>query len=536
MHLTFRDCALAAAIVLTSACGSVVVESGSSGSGDEPSGSGPCPAAAEEACYSGPAGTEQVGACGAGVRHCAADGDSWSSCIGEVVPTAEVCSTAADESCDGAGECSGNGLWARDLEGEEVTGSGAAVAADRWGNVLVTGYFDGAFEVSGLSLASDVGAAFVMKLDPAGKGLWARQTQGAAYGSAVGADADGNVIVAGSFHDGIDLGAGPLQSAGASDLFVAKYDPSGELLWSRQYGGPGHQWPEDMAVDAQGNVVLIGGLHDGADFGDGYAPAAGETDFFVLKLDPSGKRLWSRQLGTTGYDYGLGIAVGSGGALALTGSFEGTLDLGGGALVPAGSDDVFVAWLSPDGAHVWSQRHGGGGHDLGKAIAVGPSDTVVVAGLSTGLIDLGTGPLSGGGDYDAFVAWYAKDGECLGAHVFGAPGAMAEALGVAADSAGNVVVAGMVTGTVSFGGAALTTVSSDWTHDLFVVKLDPAGQHVHSHLFGDEQQQLTAAVEVDATGSALVTGSFSGSIDFGTGPLPAPEAGTGDLFIAKLMP
>ena len=542
--MDIRACALrgglSAVVLLASlcaACGVVVLERDGSGGGDDAPPSGPCPASEQEACYSGPAETEVVGACAAGVRYCAEDGASWSACIGEVVPRTEVCFTPQDESCDGVAECTGALVWARDLVKEDAEGTAAGVAVDPWGDVLVAGAFRGALEVAGLTLHSDDFAAFVLKIDAAGNGLWARQSNGPARGAAIAADANGDVLVAGAFHGSIDLGDGPLVPAGPQDVFLAKYDRDGGLLWSRGFGGKGHQWPEDMAVDAWGNALIIGGLHDGADFGDGYEPSVGETDVFVLKIGPAGERVYSKHFGSSGYDHGLGIAASESGAAVITGSFAGAMDMGGGPLVTAGSDDVFLAWLSPKGEHVWSRRIGGGGFDLGKGIALDPLGVIAVAGLSTGTVDFGGGPVAGGGVYDAFVAFYSSDGEPQGARVFGAPGATAEALDVAADGASQFVVTGHMSGTVSFGGAPLTSAAADGSAtDVFVMKIGQGGLHAYSHVFGDGKQQLAWAIATDQVGSAVVAGSFRGAIDFGGGPLGAPGSGASDLFVAKLMP
>ena len=82
------------------------------------------------------------------------------------------------------------------------------------------------------------------------------------------------------------------------------------------------------------------------------------------------------------------------------------MDLGKGPLVSAGSDDIFVARLFPEGGTSWNHRFGGGKFDLAKGIAVTQSDIVIVAGLSSGAVDFGGGPISAGGSFDAFIAWF----------------------------------------------------------------------------------------------------------------------------------
>lgn len=528
-------------LFLAAACGSVVVDSPSETdvtSPDPEPEPESCPPGAQEPCYSGPDGTLDIGVCHAGVRVCPSSGGAWTECVGEVVPSTEVCSTFADESCDGVTACEEQGLWARDMESAEGSARANDVAVDRWGNVLVTGQFEHHVDLAGLSLDGEPGGAFVFKLNSSGEGLWAWQASGAEYGLAIGADADGNVLVAGSFSGTAEIGGEELVSDGPVDLFFAKLDPEGKLLWARKLGGPGYQWPEAMAVDAGGNMLVIGGLHDGADLGDGYLPSFGETDFFVVKYGPDGVRQWSRQFGAAGYDHGLGIAALDDGSMVITGSFDGTLALGGAPLVTAGSVDVFLARLSTNGDHVWSRRFGGGGADLGKGVAVGPTGIVVVAGLISGSVDLGTGPVSAGGSYDLFTAWYGSDGEALGARVGGGPGATVEALDVAVDGAQQAVVTGLMTGTATFDGTPL--VSSDTspgaTTDVLVARYAPVGDLVHARVFGDAEKQSVTGVAVDAAGNVILAGSFSGTIDFGTGPLSAPPSPASDLFVAKLSP
>src|SRR5690606_28675629 len=98
------------------------------------------------------------------------------------------------------------------------------------------------------------------------------------------------------------------------------------------------------------------------------------------------------------------------------------------------------------------------------------------------------------------------------------------------DSAGNVIVAGTFAGTADFGGGALTSASL--SDDVFVAKLDPAGNHLWSRRFGDAFADEGWRVAVDVNDNVVVTGHFQGSIDFGGGSLVSQ--GGFDVFVAKL--
>ena len=74
---------------------------------------------------------------------------------------------------------------------------------------------------------------------------------------AIAADAEGDVIVTGHAVGPTDFGAGEEPAISAHDFFVAKYDPTGALVWVRRFGEPGVE-PTDVAVDGHDNIVVVG--------------------------------------------------------------------------------------------------------------------------------------------------------------------------------------------------------------------------------------------------------------------------------------
>lgn len=90
-----RGCLLAGALFVASGCGPKVIGDPDAGPVEV------CVAGTNEACYSGPVGTQGVGPCVGGTRVCGSDGQ-WGPCTGEVVPAGEVCGNAVDDNCSGA--------------------------------------------------------------------------------------------------------------------------------------------------------------------------------------------------------------------------------------------------------------------------------------------------------------------------------------------------------------------------------------------------------------------------------------------------
>ena len=153
-------------------------------------------------------------------------------------------------------------------------------------------------------------------------------------GNAVITDPAGNVYLTGSFKGTVDFDPGAgitnLTSAGAEDIFVAKYAPTGVLLWAKRLGGAGIDTGVGIAVDGSGNVFTTGVFTGTADFDPGSATAnltsAGLSDVFVSKLTSTGALGWAERLGGGGIDAGSSIAVDGSGNVFTTGVFTGTAD------------------------------------------------------------------------------------------------------------------------------------------------------------------------------------------------------------------
>jgi hypothetical protein len=502
-----------------------------------------CTAGATTSCYDGPAGTEGVGICKAGTQTCAADGASWGPCIGEVVPQPANCASGMDLHCDGKVQaCKGTPLWAKRF-GDPNDQRAIGVASTAAGDAVVAGNFAGSLDFgNGIPLVSPSGAsAFVAQLDGASGGYrWANSFGGgAARGVAV--DAAGNVLVVGYFSGAADFGGGTVTSTGVRDAFVVELDPGGLYKWSRNFGAPGaFALGTGIALSATGDVLVTGYFQGAINFGGGGGPvtSAGAQDVFVAKLDgSSGGYLWAQHFGgpTDQAPQSGGIAVDSSGNVVVTGYFLGSTDFGGGPLASTGASDVFVVKLNASGAHLWSKHFGGSGSlSSGRSVAVDASGVLVAGGFS-GPLDFGGGPITASGSADAFLL---KLDAASGAHVWsqhfgaGPMSSITAASGVTVDVAGNLLVTGDFTGAVKFGGPPILSAG---VQDVFLAKLEPGGGDVWSERFGDPgSTQTSAGVATDASNNVLVAGYFSGSIDFGPGPLVS--MGAMDIFVAKFAP
>jgi PKD repeat protein len=301
-------------------------------------------------------------------------------------------------------------LWSKrfggPVVGAIVSESGADVAVDAAGNVVVTGSFEGTADFGGGPLTSaGQGDVFLAKYSPAGTHLWSRRFGGtfADEGKGLALDASGNVVLTGAFYGAVDFGGGLLAGAGY-DVVLAKYSAAGTHLWSERFGGALSDEGRGVAVDGAGNVLVTGAFQGAVDFGGGPLVSAGGSDGFVAKYSAAGTPLWSRRFGgTTNFDAGTAIAVDAGGNAVATGFFAGTADFGAGPLASTGSKDAFVARYSATGVPVWSRHVGGTGIDAANAVAIDGSGAATVGGLFFTAVDLGAGVLPSAGGADMFL-------------------------------------------------------------------------------------------------------------------------------------
>jgi hypothetical protein len=374
----------------------------------------------------------------------------------------------------------------------------------------------------------------VAKYTAAGAPVWSRRQGGTdtVIGQAVAVGPSGDVVVAGSFTGTADLGTGSLVSAGARDGFVAAYAATGAPLWSRRFGAANDDLAYGVAVDGSGNVLLTGTFRGTVDFGGGaLISTLGGYDSMVVKLAGSdGHHLWSRRFTNSGADIAYALALDAAGNPVVTGSFNGRLDFGCGQHVTVGGHDAFVAKLTgAAGACLWSRRFGGTDTDRGQAVAIDGAGDVVVTGFFTFTADFGTGPLTSTGGNDAFVVKLAG---ASGASVWArrfGGAGITYGLGVASAADGAVVVTGTYSGAVDFGTGVLASAGLE---DVFVAELDAAGTPLSSGRFGGADTDGGFAVALGAGGDALLTGFFQQTAAVSGGLLRS--AGAQDLFVLAL--
>ncbi len=351
---------------------------------------------------------------------------------------------------------------------------------------------------------------------------WARRLAGADddVAACTATDAGGNVYVGGRFTGSITIGTTTLTSQGANDAYLAKYSPTGTVLWARRAGGTGQDFLSGMAVDqATGEVVVTGGFSGTATFGTFSLTSQGDYDLFVAKYSATGTPVWVKQGAGIGADYGSAVDIDNAGSIYVTGEFVDGLSFDNGAATFFGDGiDGFMLSLTTSGALRWSNVMNSLGDVSGSGIAVTQANgTVYATGGFNGEVffDNAVSTLVSAGAADVYlVAHSAATGAFQWARRLGST-ADDGGNSVDVDAAGNAYVAGYFTGTVTVGTQTLTSVGG--TTDLLVAKYSAAGVAQWGRSGGGATGNDSGyEIVVSPAGTATVTGFLNGTSTFGT--------------------
>jgi hypothetical protein len=429
-----------------------------------------------------------------------------------------------------------NWQWGRSIEGSTY---GSSVSADTKGNVFVTGGFQSPTLVLGSITLINAGGGngyandiFIAKYKANGNVLWAKRVGGTGSdeGYAVSADASGNVFVTGWFKSpSITFGSTTLINTGDCNIFIAKYDSLGNVIWAKSVAGKFDRG-FSLSADPSGNIFLSGTImgkvstFDTITLPNGYA-----SNFFIAKYDANGNALWAKSVGVEDESYCEAVSSDAKGNVFVTGFYNRkTLSFGLTKLYNSDStglhSDIFIAKYGSDGSLIWAKNVGGTNYDAAYSISTDPSGDAFITGVfqSNSLV-FGSTTLNGGG---LFVAKYDANGNALWAK-----SAKGFGKAVSGDHFGNVYATGTFTSpSITFGSDTL--FSPVGSLDLmYIVKYDAIGNVLCASLLPSGGNYLHS-ISTDLVGNAYTSGVFQIN-PFIVGIDTLNHIGPQNIFVAK---
>jgi len=373
--------------------------------------------------------------------------------------------------------------------------------------------------------------------------LWAKKAGGVNGDrpQTIAVDVSGNIYMAGYFNSPtITFGATILTNMGVTNIFLVKYDASGNVIWAQSAGGTSNDIANSIAIDMAGNVYLSGNfISTSITFGSTIIyNNGGAADIFLVKFDANGNVIWAKTAGGVGYDVPYSIEVDLSDNIYMAGTYDATFTFGSTVLTWVGVNDLFILKYDANGNPLWAKSAGGVSDDDAMSVALDGSGNIFMTGyFKSNTITIGSHVLTNSNSNntsDIFLVKYDPNGNVLFAKSAG--GTLPdEALSVGVDSSGNSYITGWFeSSTMSFGSTFVTNSNSVGSFDSFLTKYDTNGNVQWAKSTGGLCMDEAYSVSVDATGNTFMAGWFMGNgiINFGSSVYLTNTVGN-NMFIAK---
>lgn len=443
--------------------------------------------------------------------------------------------------------------------------NGKSICVDTFGNTYTVGAFYSTIDadpgVGVYNLTSDSAATFdifVTKIDSSGNFIWAKRMGGKLndFGYSITVASSGNIYLTGSYRTTADFDPGSavynITAAGGTDMFVLKLNSSGDFIWVKSIGGVGSKGTVgySIAVDSIENVYTTGYYAATVDFDPGVGVVSvtsplGTDDIFISKLDSLGNFVFVKTMTAMGA-FGKSIEIDAAGNIISAGYFNGTPDFNPGPGVynltaHFGGFDSYILKLDANGNFIWAKSMGGASsYANAECISVDAFGNVFTIGYFYGTVDFNTGAgtlnLTAVG-YDVFISKLNSTGNFVWAKQIG--GNLYDiGNSIDVDKFGNIFITGQFEGTVDLDpGAGVVNFTSFGLGDIFVSKLDSAGNFLWAGSMGGSFSDNGVAIVIDSWDNIFTTGIFQATAEFdpGAGVFNLSQlASGGEVFVHKM--
>ena len=361
---------------------------------------------------------------------------------------------------------------------------------------------------------------------------WARPAagQGYDYGNYITTDDSGNVYVSGQYEYNCNFGTKTISTSGQHDIFIAKYNSAGTLIWVERAGGTDGDAGHGVGLDAMGNIYTTGEFEKTCRWSPTDSATVGGTsvnNIYISKHDNNGNLVWVRSVVSNGDGRGRGLVSDSAGNFYFTGSFARNAQFGNININYYGWADAFLAKYDKDGNALWVRKSGGSSDDKGKGVALDNFGNVFLCATFTNTANISGHFVSASGLYDSYIVKYDTSGNYIWSVKAGGNDTT-KMSAITTDNDGNVYVTGYFLNTTTFGTTTLTSLGS---YEFFIAKYDANGNFVWAKKGGGANEDFGQGISYDSRRNLIyATGQFDYMANFDG--IPVTSVGNRDIFIS----
>ena len=366
---------------------------------------------------------------------------------------------------------------------------GRKIALDSSGNIYVAGYYQNTVDFGGGNVTSNGSFdAFILKLNSSGTFQWVKSYGGSTgndLGRDVVVDSNDNAIMLGTFRGTVNFDSGDgggvvNYTSNDYDVFLIRLNSSGiwQSVWRTENTGSADA--RALAIDSNNITYLTGSFSGTVKFGNNTYTAANSNDLFIHKIDTynSTQNTYTSNIDTT--QKAKGIAVDSSGNIYATGTFQNTVNFGGGNITSSGKD-IYLLKLNSSLAFQWVKRfardNGAAGQAFGTAVAIDDDGNVYSVGQIGGNYNLGGQDVASGSNNDAYIVKHDSSGTFQWSKTFGGGSGMDaydKAQDIVIDSNDFIITVGQISGTTNFSTIGGNTIDFGSDAHNWVLKIKSA--------------------------------------------------------------
>lgn len=302
---------------------------------------------------------------------------------------------------------------------------------------------------------------------------------------------------------------------GNGDIYVAKYGPTGSLIWEKTFGGNYSDRAIDLAIGTDQNILVTGQFFGTVNFGSiTLTSSANSKDIFILKLDPTGNVLWARKEGGSLAENAYGITVDQQNNVILTGQFQGSATIGNNNFTSAidpntnqPSFDFFISKYDPSGNPLWSLNGSAEYEDRGLAVAVDNQNNIFFTGQFSKTLTFASNSYPNLGYNIGFLCKLNPAGQLQFFNQLKA--GMTNAYDLELNNDNEVVVTGDFLGNLNYYDAIGThVIQNSFDRHIFILKTSNNGNYQWNYTLGSNNEVSARSVSMDPHKDIFVTGYF----------------------------
>lgn len=435
-------------------------------------------------------------------------------------------------------------IWAKEAADDTVFKTSNSTYVDNNGSCYITGAFSANKVWFGSDTLFNSGSPnqcfFLVKYSNNGDVLWAKSALSCPRGCAgrsVCTDHNGNIYLSGSFYDSLRIDTAKVISVWNKDIFLAKFNSNGDLIWLKSYGSQILDDSYSITVGPDNYLYLTGTVQgNNIVFGGITLTGKGNDDSFIAKINEHGIVKWANLQGGVDDDQGTDMKVSGSGYIYLTGWFKSpSVTFNTATLVnsdPSGiRKDIFITKYDTSGNEIWAKAVGSSADDVSLSTAVDENDDFYITGYyESPSLSFGNITINNSGYIDMFLAKYNSSGNPIWVNT--SQGEMEEAAtSVIVDIDGDVYICGYFMGNSTYlNGVHLINRGLS---DIFVAKYNTLGNILWVKYAGGTSVDKSKSLALDPNGNIYTTGDFySPKIIFGTDTIYCSNGSA--IFTAKL--